>query len=186
MYNTYISIRVPEVQPERALALLQRTLQRTSWDPGRSPLQIVHQPPNVTVAEVGSSTTVSIEVAGGTPPYIYEWWLSKPNAMPRAVPDCFQARCTLSALRLSDDGRSLFCHVRATGGMSSRSSSTVLIVTTPSVLGSLSSSSGRIGVFVGAIGAVAVCGCGLLVASNNRKQKDTGKYRPVRQSVEDE
>eukprot|EP01043_Picozoa_sp_COSAG02_P056262 COSAG02_NODE_6648_length_3437_cov_1.548232_2_plen_185_part_00 len=115
---------VPTVQPERALALLYRTLYPSgSWDGAHpsDPLVITLDLPNSTASAVGSSATFELEVEGATPPYIYEWFLSAPDAAARVLPQCVGSRCTLSSLRLTDSGRQVYCEIKGTEGMSVRS-----------------------------------------------------------------
>ena len=115
---------VPTVQPERALALLYRTLYPSgSWDGARpsDPLVITLDLPNITTSAVGSSASFELEVRGGTPPYIYEWFLSAPNAAARVLPHCVGSQCILSPLRMTDSGRQVYCEVKGTEGMAVRS-----------------------------------------------------------------
>ena len=133
---------VPSVQPERALALLYRTLYPCgSWNGAHpsDPLVITtvrphsaidafveysftcscghgrkQDLPNVTASAVGSSATFEVEIEGGTPPYIYEWFLSAPDAAAIVLPHCVGSRCTVSSLRMPDNGREVYCEIKGT------------------------------------------------------------------------
>jgi carboxypeptidase C (cathepsin A) len=65
---------VPQTQPRKALALFDRYINDKGWEPPqKNPVQITSPPVPVSVFK-GQRVTLNIEVAGGSLPYLYQWY----------------------------------------------------------------------------------------------------------------
>lgn len=128
---------VPEVQPERALALFHRAIYNRPWDDSslEPPIFLSH-PANLSVAS-GGTVSFSVQIDGITgksiPPYIYEWYFHARgnNAPAAALPNCAEPTCLVSTSAVSDDAGEYFAIVRGTEGMSARSQPGHLTVVAP-------------------------------------------------------
>ena len=109
---------VPEIQPERALALLHRAIYDRPWDdPALGPPEVDLGPSNAT-ARVGGAASFSVGVGGSAvPPFIYEWYHEAPNSAPVPLPWCTTARCEVTTDARASDAGKYFVIVRGTEGM---------------------------------------------------------------------